>query len=390
MPEGYPQQGVPQVHSWALGALRWAALAAARAADHQQVIAEAQQASIGLQTRQTVAQENLAASIDTHTERIGAVLQALAPQYPPPAAGQPPVPMEQRVGHMLRAAYIRQGQPSRPKEVVIQPFSSNKPEYWRTWVRNNFLQAVELNGWDDARAKRVLPTLFTGQYAHLVSHVDVNRTIPNEQNRPITLQELIDDYTNVITPGSQSDLAKTTLGTITQRDQEELGVFFARLKTVFERAYPDIDMNQPLARDMIIPNAIRGLNKSEIRVRCQAHLAEFADLEDLRAFAETQNAALLREAINTGKYNPERGINSVQKPADNRGRRAPRNQKDQRPSPSSRSKRPRKGDPSPKKDFCNYCKKPGHIEKNCYHKQNRPAKKGVNSMEGTAGSSGNQ
>jgi hypothetical protein len=112
----------------------------------------------------------------------------------------------------------------------ISKLSSAKRTEWQIW-RRNFEQTLQINGCANERCQREAAAAMESTAAEFTS--DIPAFV---QGRPI--QDMLNHYETRFLPAAAGQLAAAQFQTAAQMDGEQIAVWHARLRTIFERAFP--------------------------------------------------------------------------------------------------------------------------------------------------------
>ena len=252
----------------------------------------------------------------------------------------------------------------RTKEYKIPEFDGKTPEEWLLWRDQKFRRLVRLNNWTDDRAITILPTLFKGAYQQNLSQVDMEGM--DVHGYPKTLDQVLEECTNVILPPAETALAQQqVLHHTTQNEGESLATYFSRFKAHFVRAFPNANAEDEVTKTLMLETVSKGIHRQTVRERVHAQMVQFRNMEDILEYAQRQEAAMLRDRTRRN----ERGIQSIQR---KRGASQKQNDQDR--------KRPRneevQGTPA-HEVICGHCKKRGHLEHGCWTKKGQEHLKAI-------------
>jgi hypothetical protein len=107
-------------------------------------------------------------------------------------------------------------------------FSSAEGTEWQIW-RRNFEQTLQINGWANERCQREAAAAMESTAAKFTSDIPAFVAA-----RPI--QDNL--YETRFLPAAAGQLAAAQFQTAAQMDGEQIAVWHARLRTIFERAFP--------------------------------------------------------------------------------------------------------------------------------------------------------
>ena len=144
----------------------------------------------------------------------------------------------------------------------LDTLSSVDPADWLTW-RQHAETVIEINEWPRARAKQELRAALTGKAGEYLRRV----TVPAAQ----TAEQLLDAYENRLLPAAAGDSARIAFSAARQREDEPVIEWHARLRSLFERAYPN-KTNAQINTDIDLKQRfILGLADEEARKRVWYH-----------------------------------------------------------------------------------------------------------------------
>jgi hypothetical protein len=109
-------------------------------------------------------------------------------------------------------------------------FSSAKETEWRIWQRN-FVQTIQIIGWANERCQRKAAAAMESTAAEFTSDIPAHVS-----GRPVA--DLLNLYQSCFLPAAAGQLAAAQFQTAAQMDGEQIAVWHARFKTIFERAFP--------------------------------------------------------------------------------------------------------------------------------------------------------
>ena len=151
----------------------------------------------------------------------------------------------------LQDARARQ-QRAKPNRVKIDTFSNESKEDWLVY-KHHFSQGRHLNGLTDDEAKLALAASMRGRAAAAV--MDIRPDIQGETFDQFQLQ-----YENRFVPASASQLARTRFEQAQQNKSEDILDFHARLRMLWNKAYPAAQSEELLIRTFSF-----GLKRKEVR-----------------------------------------------------------------------------------------------------------------------------
>jgi hypothetical protein len=109
-------------------------------------------------------------------------------------------------------------------------FSSAEGTEWRIW-RRNFEQTLQINGWANKRCQREAAADMESTAAEFTS--DIPGFVAGRN-----IQDMLNLYETRFLPAAAGQLASAQFQTAAQMDGEQIAVWHARLRTIFERAFP--------------------------------------------------------------------------------------------------------------------------------------------------------
>ena len=116
-------------------------------------------------------------------------------------------------------------------------FSSGEPVDWKTW-KANFRLCVQINGWDNQRARREAASCMTGLAKTYVADIDIAAGGPAADVEDYV--DLLNLYQARFCPGADSDLARVALREAKQRESESILAWHSRVRHLYTRAHPDV------------------------------------------------------------------------------------------------------------------------------------------------------
>jgi hypothetical protein len=108
--------------------------------------------------------------------------------------------------------------------------SSAEGTEWRIW-RRNFEQILQINGWANERCQREAAAAMESTAAEFTS--DIPAFVAG---RPV--QDMLNLYETCFLPAAAGQLAAAQFQRAAQMDGEQIAVWHACLRTIFERAFP--------------------------------------------------------------------------------------------------------------------------------------------------------
>ena len=111
----------------------------------------------------------------------------------------------------------------------LDTLASVDPADWLTW-RAHAVTVIDINNWENARAKQEIKAALTGKAGEYLRSIVVPPGAPTR---------LLDAYEARLLPAAAGDAARIALTTARQREDEPVIEWHARLRTLYERAYPN-------------------------------------------------------------------------------------------------------------------------------------------------------
>jgi hypothetical protein len=109
-------------------------------------------------------------------------------------------------------------------------FSSAEGTKWCIW-RRNFEQTIQINGWANERSQREAAAAMESTAAEFTSDI-----LAHVAGRAVA--DMLNLYENRFLPAAAGQLASAQFQTAAQMEGEQMAVWHARLRTIFERAFP--------------------------------------------------------------------------------------------------------------------------------------------------------
>jgi hypothetical protein len=109
-------------------------------------------------------------------------------------------------------------------------FSSAEGTEWRIW-RRNFEHTIQINGWANERSQREAAAAMESTATEFTSDVPAHVA-----GRPVA--DMLNLYKSRFLPAAVGQLAAAQFQTAAQMEGEQIAVWHARLRTIFERAFP--------------------------------------------------------------------------------------------------------------------------------------------------------
>jgi hypothetical protein len=133
-------------------------------------------------------------------------------------------------------------------------FSSAKGTEWRIW-RRNFKQTIQINGWANKWQQREAAAVMEGTDAKFTSNIP-----PYVAGRAII--DMLTLYKGRFLPAAAGQLAAAQFQTAAQMDGEQIAIWHASLRSIFERAFPGKDIQ---GSRLLINKFVLKLANSNIR-----------------------------------------------------------------------------------------------------------------------------
>lgn len=229
-------------------------------------------------------------------------------------------------------------------KVKVNHFSNATEEDWLVW-KHHFNQCRQLNGYTVDESKLALAAAMKGRAAAAVMDL---RVLDPQQ----TVADLIQAYENRFLPASASQLSRVQFEQVSQGPKETILDFHARLRQLWNKAYPNLQDETMLIRKFSL-----GLRRSDVRrqvIRTNPNTygdaleAAQNEASVAQVCSVTETGAAAAEPMEIGAMIKGR-INTRKKIA-NMDRRRPA-------APG--------GSTGKKGGACHFCGKPGHWKNEC-------------------------
>ena len=209
------------------------------------------------------------------------------------------------------------------------------------WIvfKRHFLNTCQLNGFQDQEMRRALAAAMAGKAALAVLDVDVNAV--DEGGNQITINDVLDIFESRFLPEASSQIARINFDAARQGATENVLNFHSRLRSLYNRAYPNAADQTNLIRRFIM-----GLRRRELRVQCMRNYPQtYPD-----ALQVAQNEASVMQMVKV----TELGAAPAEEPMEIGAIQPP----GQHPPPP-----PRQG--NPRNTNCHFCGRQGHWKREC-------------------------
>ena len=143
-------------------------------------------------------------------------------------------------------------------------FSSGTSQDWVSW-RATFMSLAQLNQWDNERARLEIHTSITGPAHVLVGHIPSG--VPEggaaAGHNIAAYRDLLNEYEAFFLPVAASSVARTEAKTASQEEGETILHWHGRIRTLYQRANPNLTANQLNTDHNLIAMFIDGLIDTE-------------------------------------------------------------------------------------------------------------------------------
>ena len=162
----------------------------------------------------------------------------------------------------------------------LEPFENMDPGDWVTW-RGIFEAHCDANGWDGQNSKLQLKAAVRGRAWHATRHAITDNQLrapveaaaapaagclPDDPNRPFTLQNMLDAYEAQILSQRGTELAVAEFEKAQQNTTETIAGWHGRLQGIFLRAYPTLGEAERATNWTLIKKFMVGLRNAEVQV----------------------------------------------------------------------------------------------------------------------------
>ena len=134
----------------------------------------------------------------------------------------------------------------------LNSFSNGQNEDWLVW-KHHFQQCRRLNRYTEEEARLALAAAMQGRAAAAV--MDIPVVVANS-----TANQLLREYENRFLPASASQLSRVQFEQVSQGPKETILDFHARLRQLWNKAYPDLQDDTMLIRKFSL-----GLRRADVR-----------------------------------------------------------------------------------------------------------------------------
>ena len=267
-------------------------------------------------------------------------------QPPPAGAAQQMNPQVQAMLAALQALNLNQ-QPAEQKSRIPQ-FSSTDANKFQNHLEQFMTMSVSRR-WTDQQKKSNMMDSFTGEAAGLVSQL-----APMIVNPACTYAHLQTMLLTIFVPDAGSSLSRDEWADSRQKTDESISVWHSRCQMLFRRAFPTMNINEPLAREHFSKFL---LNKSYHGFIMGKDPQTYAQCLTFANQAHSVHRTMARAGADTG-------INAMQP---QQRKRAP-NDRSNRPPYHQNGGPAKPHNPYDKKQrssTCSWCDKPGHYMSKC-------------------------
>ena len=183
-----------------------------------------------------------------------------------------------------------------------ETYSSGDSFTWMGW-RNHFTMCARINGWNNKRARLEIEACMTGaaQSRAMDVFTDHRPAVGADENLVPDYNLMLDALEARFMPAAASDLARSTFKSAKQTEDESVLDFHARLRTLFRRAYPNVNAAAVETDLNLIDSFCGGLLNPEVRAdtikqRPQTYAGALATASNMAAAAQLIANEFKREA----------------------------------------------------------------------------------------------
>ncbi len=232
------------------------------------------------------------------------------------------------------------GQPER--DIKLKVFESADPQEWLQW-RARFANIARCKGWNDAQQRRALAQSMGGKAIEATQHVriEADGALP-----ALTGIESLNAYEAKFVTQAGTTKARSEFLTAVQQKKEELPAWHTRVSTLFRRAHPNVDVE---TNHELIERFCLGMWDSD-----------FADR------TLTDQPGTMTDALESASRHAATRLTMERRADVGRGHGRISNISAQPSDATSNTSGPVIGAAGKKKMACFFCKKVGHMKRDCF------------------------
>ena len=178
-----------------------------------------------------------------------------------------PAALAQGVAAAMAANPAAPAAAPRPRELNVTPLTEATPEAWRAW-RTRFEATARLNNWDDARQRMVAFVSMQGAAGEAVAHLPHGVPPPPAAGAPAVAcpaaAAYLDELEARFMPPAAGAVAKRMYRQASQMEEETLGAWHSRLRSLAIRAYPERTPAEMEANADLISHFTDGLADTQV------------------------------------------------------------------------------------------------------------------------------
>ena len=193
----------------------------------------------------------------------------------------------------------------------VMEFRNGPDDDWLAF-KSHFDKIIHLNQFTDYEARLALASAMRGRAATNTLDIDV-------KGNDVTLLEIIERYEERFLPAGASQRARTNFDRAQQKPEEDVLDFHSRLRSLWNRAYPQEVSETQLIRRFILGIRNKDIREEIIRRKPETYGAALAAAQDETSIVEllqsTELGAGTAEAMDISalKISQGRGSNSAPK-----------------------------------------------------------------------------
>ncbi len=232
------------------------------------------------------------------------------------------------------------GQPER--DIKLKVFESADPQEWLQW-RARFTNIARCKGWNDAQQRRALAQSMGGKAIEATQHVRIKAdgALP-----ALTGVEALNAYEAKFVTQAGTTKARSEFLTAVQQKKEELPAWHTRISTLFRRAHPNVDVK---TNHELIERFCLGMWDSEFVDRTL-----------------TDQPGTMTEALDSASRHAATRLTMERRADAGRGHGRISNISAPSADSTSTAGGPVIGAAGKKKIACFFCKKVGHMKRDCF------------------------